>query len=90
MAQIRWLSKLALFDFDIKYRSGKSNQAADVFSHCPKIENENFSDYESYGYETISYAVVCYDLSKVIKREKLPLEVKKSSPDGNCKASAGE
>ena len=26
-AQIRWLSDLALFDFEIKYRAGKSNQA---------------------------------------------------------------
>ena len=34
-AQIRWLSKFALFDFDIKYRSGKSNQAADALSQCP-------------------------------------------------------
>ena len=31
-AQIRWLSDLALFDFEIKYRVGKSNQAADTLS----------------------------------------------------------
>ena len=30
--QIRWLSDLALFDFEIKYRAGKSNQAADALS----------------------------------------------------------
>ena len=29
-SQIRWLSGLALFDFEIKYRAGKSNQAADM------------------------------------------------------------
>ena len=73
VAQIRWLSELALFDFDIKYRSGKSNQVADILSCHPKTENENFS--ESDGYETI-YAVICNDLSEVIKGEKLPLEVK--------------
>ena len=76
-AQIRWLSKLALFDFDIKYRSGKLNQAADALSHCP-MTDEILSNTESDGYETISYAVMCDDLSEVIKGEKLPLDLKRA------------
>ena len=71
-AKIRWLSELALFDFDIKYRSGKLNQAADTLSHRPKNEDENFSDSESGGYKTILYTVICNDLSKVIKGENYP------------------
>ena len=31
-AQICWLSDLTLFDFEIKYRAGKSNQVADALS----------------------------------------------------------
>ena len=77
VAQIRWLSKLALFDFDIKYRSGKSNQVADALSHCP-MTDEILSDTESDGYETISYAVMCDDLSEVIEGEKLPLDLKRA------------
>ena len=72
VAQIRCPSKLALFDFDIKYRSGKPNQAADALSHCPKTENENFSDSEGDGYKTILYAIICNDLSEVIKGENYP------------------
>ena len=34
-AQIRWLSDLTLFDFEIKYRARKSNQAADALSQQP-------------------------------------------------------
>ena len=34
-SQIQWLSELALFDFAIKYRMGKSNKAADVLFHQP-------------------------------------------------------
>ena len=34
-AQICWLSNLALFDFDIRYQAGKSNQVADALSQWP-------------------------------------------------------
>ena len=34
-SQIRWLSELALFDFVIKYQTGRSNRAADALSHRP-------------------------------------------------------
>ena len=78
VAQIRWLSELALFDFDIKYRSDKSNQAADALSHHPKTVDENFSNSESDGYETILYAVICDDLRKVIKGE-ITLRTQESS-----------
>ena len=77
-AQIRWLSELALFDFNIKYRSGKSNQAADALSHHPTTDSEILSDTESDGYKTILYAVMCDDLSEVIKGEKLPLDLKRA------------
>ena len=33
---------------------------------------------ESDGYETISYAAICNDLSEVIKGGKLPLELKRA------------
>ena len=38
--QIRWLSELALYDFDIIYRSGKSSLVADTLSRCPEVEEE--------------------------------------------------
>ena len=78
VAQIRWLSELALFDFDIKYRSGKLNQAADALSRHPATDIEILSDTESDGYKTILYAVMCDDLSEVIKGEKLPLDLKRA------------
>ena len=39
-AQIRWLSKLALYDFDIVYCTGKSNLVADALSCHPEVEKE--------------------------------------------------
>ena len=39
-AQIRWLSELVLYDFDIIYRSGKSNLVADALSRRPEVEEE--------------------------------------------------
>ena len=39
-AQIRWLSELTLYDFDIIYRTGKSNLVADVLSCHPEVNEE--------------------------------------------------
>ena len=38
--QIRWLSELALYDFDIVYRTRKSNLVTDALSHRPEVEKE--------------------------------------------------
>ena len=39
-AQIRWLSELVLYDFDIVYRTGKSNLVTDTLSRRPEVEKE--------------------------------------------------
>ena len=39
-AQIRWLSELALYNFDIVYHTGKSNLVADALSRHPEVEEE--------------------------------------------------
>ena len=63
---------LLFFDFDIKYKSGKSIQAADALSHHSVTDDEILSDSESNGYKTLSYTVICNDLSEVIKGENYP------------------
>ena len=40
-AQIRWLSELALYDFDIVYRTSKSNLVADALSRRPELPSNN-------------------------------------------------
>ena len=76
-AQIRWLSDLVLFDFEIKYRAGKSNQAADALSRRP--ENPDSSSESSDGeeeWDTISYEMVCQILDYHLSSAKLPYHVK--------------
>ena len=72
VAQIRWLSKLSLFDFDIKYRTGKSNKALDALSHYPYDSEEVDSNPVSEEYETISYAIECEELEEILDWEKIP------------------
>ena len=72
-AQIRWLSDLALFNFEIKYRAGKSNQAADTLSRHPSIPDslsESSDDDEEW--ETISYGMVCQIIDHHLESTKLP------------------
>ena len=77
-AQIRWLSELALFDFNIKYRTGRSNQAADVLSCHPRSSLDMSSDRGSEEeYETISYEVISDDPTELIDGIKIPIELKK-------------
>ena len=76
-AQIRWLSDLTLFDFEIKYRAGKTNQAADALSRQPG--NPDSSSESSDGeeeWDTISYEMVCQILDHHLNSAKLPYHVK--------------
>ena len=76
-AQIRWLSDLALFDFEIKYRAGKSNQAADALSQHPSNPDslsESSDDDEEW--ETISYGMVCQIIDHHLESTKLPYHLR--------------
>ena len=76
MAQIRWLSELALFNFDIKYQTDKSNKAADTLSNCPQLDNKGVSDGSSEKYEMVSCASACEYNTSVLNVKKLPIESK--------------
>ena len=59
-SQISWPSDLALFDFNIKYRAGKSNQAADALSRQPaNPDSASESSDDEEEWEAISYEMVC-------------------------------
>ena len=76
-SQIRWLLDLALFDFDIEYRAGKSNQAADALSQRPvnpDSASESADDEEEW--EAISYEMVCQILDYHLDSRKIPCHIK--------------
>ena len=62
-AQIRWLSELALYNFDIVYRTGHSNLVADTLSRRPEVEGENHhqigSNNDDEEWQAISYSAIC-------------------------------
>ena len=82
VSQICWLSKLALFDFNIIYRSGKSNQAADAFSQCPEpncILESDDSDHDSDDPVVLSHATICDIIKLVLGDTKIPFTIKKKA-----------
>ena len=76
-SQIRWLSDLVLFDFDIKYRVGKTNQAADTLSQQPaNPDSASESSGEEEEREAISYEMVCQILDYHLDSHKIPCNIK--------------
>ena len=77
VAQIWWLSDLTLFDFEIMYRAGKTNQAADALSQWPENPNSSYeSSDDEEGWETIWYEMVCQILNHHLSSTKMPYHVK--------------
>ena len=67
-SQICWLSKLALFDFNIIYRLGRTNQAAYALSQHPEpnCKLESDSDSSSDDPVMLSYATICNIIELVL------------------------
>ena len=74
-AQIRWLSELALYDFNIIYRTGRSNLVADVLSRRPKSEGEVHdrvgNDNDDEEWHAVSYATVCKEIEELVGGVKM-------------------
>ena len=80
-SQIHWLSELALFNFNIIYRSAKTNQAADALSWCPEpnCKLESDSDSNSEDPVMLSYATMCNTIKPVLGDTKIPFNIKKKA-----------
>ena len=93
-SQIQWLSELALFDFVIKYRTGRSNRAADALSHCPfnPTCDDSFSESEadSDEGEVISYSSVCEAVDLCLNSTKIPKDLKQGVQYISCAIMEGE
>ena len=75
--QICWLSDLMLFDFDLKYRAGKSNQMADALSQWPiNPESSSKSLDNEEEWKTITYEMICQILDYHLDSNKLPCHLK--------------
>ena len=85
MSHVHWLSKLALFIFNIQYHLGKTDKAADVFSWHPvnaEFKMEGDSNNDSEDQVVLFYATICRIMNKVQKGTKIPYSVQKK-----CKLS---
>ena len=85
-SQIWWFSELALFDFTIHYRTGRSNRAADALSRHPhtkeEINEERGSDCNEV--EVISYSLVCEVVDEYLNTTKVPDDLKKQAQSISC------
>ena len=78
-SQICWLSELALFIFNIIYRSGKTKQATDALSWHPEPNCKLESDSDSEDPFVLSYTTVCTTIKLVLGDTKIPFHIKKKA-----------
>ena len=87
-SQIQWLSELALFNFVIKYQTGRSNRVADALSHHPfnPTCNESFTESKAHSdeCEVISYSLVCETVDLCLNSTKIPKDLKQGVQDISC------
>ena len=85
-SQIQWLSELALFDFTIHYRTGRSNSAANALSGHPhtdeEINQEKGSDCNKV--EVISYSLVCKVVDEILNTTKVTDDLKAEAQSISC------
>ena len=79
MSQIHWLSKLALFDFNIIYRSGRTNLATDALNQHPEPNCKLESDSDSDDPVMLSYATICNLIEQVLGDTRIPFTIKKEA-----------
>ena len=86
--QIQWLSKLALFDFVMKYWTGHSNRATDALSHHhfnPSCDDSlNKSEANSDEVEVISYSLVSEAVDLCLNSTKIPKDLKQEAQNISC------
>ena len=81
VSQISWLSKLALFDYNIIYRSGRTNKVADALSWHPEpnCKLECDSDTNSDDPVVLLYATICDIMKPVLGDTRIPFTIKKEA-----------
>ena len=81
VSQIQWLSELALFNYNVIYKLGKTNKATETLSWCPEpnCKLESDSDTNSNDPVMLSYATICNIIKPVLCDTKIPFTIKKEA-----------
>ena len=85
-SQIRWLSELALLNFTIHYRTGRSNRAANALRRGLHTEEEMDGERDSDCNEVkvISYSSVCEVVNEYLYTTKVPDDLKREAQSISC------
>ena len=81
VSHIHWLSKLALFDYNIIYRWDRTNKATDALSQHPEPNCKlvSDSDINSKDPVVLSYATICDIIKPVLGDTKISFAIKKEA-----------